>query len=69
MLKDPSEIDLLSRIAWLYYKQNMTQSQIAKKFGISSRISRWALTKVTLGLWAVVFTGDIEDGDDDDEIG
>jgi len=35
MLKDPSEIDLLSRVAWLYYKQNMTQSQIAKKFDIS----------------------------------
>jgi len=35
MLKDPFEIDLLSRIAWLYYKQNMTQSQIAKKFGMS----------------------------------
>jgi len=35
MLKGPSEIDLISRIAWLYYKQNMIQSQIAKKFGIS----------------------------------
>ena len=35
MYEDPSEIDFLSRIAWLYYKQNMTQSQIAKKFGIS----------------------------------
>lgn len=35
MLKDPSEIDLLSRIVWMYYKQNMTQSQIAKKFGLS----------------------------------
>jgi len=35
MLKDPSEIDLLSRICWLYYKQNMTQSQIGKKLNIS----------------------------------
>ncbi len=35
MLKDPSEIDLLSRIVWMYYKQNMTQSQIAKKFETS----------------------------------
>ncbi|MCD6256672.1 sugar-binding transcriptional regulator, partial [Candidatus Aerophobetes bacterium] len=35
MLKDPSEIDLLSRVCWLYYKQNMTQSQIGKKLSIS----------------------------------
>jgi len=35
MIKDPSEIDLLSRVCWLYYKQNMTQSQIGKKLNIS----------------------------------
>lgn len=35
MLKKSSEIDLISRVCWLYYKQNMTQSQIGKKLNIS----------------------------------
>jgi len=34
-IKNFPEIDLLSRIAWMYYKQNMTQSQIGKKLNIS----------------------------------
>ena len=35
MLKDPSEVDLLSRICWLYYNEGLTQSEVGKKLGLS----------------------------------
>ncbi|MBE0478914.1 sugar-binding transcriptional regulator [Candidatus Aerophobetes bacterium] len=35
MTRESPEIDLLSRISWMYYKQNMTQSQIGKKLNLS----------------------------------
>jgi len=35
MVKDNFETELMSRLGWLYYKQNMTQTQIAKQLGIS----------------------------------
>ncbi len=35
MLKNPIETDLLTRMAWLYYKENMTQDDIAKRLNLS----------------------------------
>jgi DNA-binding transcriptional regulator LsrR (DeoR family) len=35
MLKNPSNTDILTRMAWLYYKENMTQDEIAKKLNLS----------------------------------
>ena len=35
MLKNPSNTDLLARMAWLYYKENMTQDEIAKRLNLS----------------------------------
>jgi len=35
MSKNPSEADLLTRMAWLYYKEDMTQHEIAKRLNLS----------------------------------
>jgi len=35
MSKNPSEADLLARMAWLYYKEDMTQYEIAKRLNLS----------------------------------
>ena len=41
-----------------------------KKFGIIKRVSRWALTRATFGLWAVVVPNGSDDDDYDyDELG
>lgn len=35
MLKNSTEDDLLTRMAWLYYKEDMTQHEIAKRLNLS----------------------------------
>lgn len=35
MLKNSTEADLLTRMAWLYYKEDMTQHEIAKRLNLS----------------------------------
>jgi len=35
MAKNASELDLLTRTAWLYYKEDMTQDEIAGRLHLS----------------------------------